>query len=111
MVATAERVGKVARIGGWGRGLANSGNARIETFFLLCSRPLAFCVFDFKRFQTMAVLYYTSQHFIWWDFGGMTIQDPNTGGIDPNWHHPKPRPTTPQEFFDSIDFQYQKENW
>ena len=33
MVATAERVGKVARIGGWGGGLANSGNARIETFF------------------------------------------------------------------------------
>ena len=58
----------------------------------------------------VAVLYYTSQHFIWWDFGGMTIQDPNTGGMDPNWHHPKPRPTTPQEFFDSIDFQYRKEN-
>ena len=34
MVATAEKVGKVARIGGWGGGLANSGNARIETFFL-----------------------------------------------------------------------------
>ena len=31
MVATTERVGKVARIGGGG--LANSGNARIETFF------------------------------------------------------------------------------
>ena len=41
MVATAERVGKVARIGGWGGGLANSGNARIETFFFLfCTRPL-----------------------------------------------------------------------
>ena len=40
MVATAERVGKVARIGGWGGGLANSGNARIETFFLFCTRPL-----------------------------------------------------------------------
>ena len=39
MVATAERVGKVARIGGWGGGLANSANARIETFFLFCSLP------------------------------------------------------------------------
>ena len=38
MVATAERVGKVARIGG-GVFLANSGNARIETFFLFCTRP------------------------------------------------------------------------
>ena len=33
MVATTEKVGKVARIRGWGGGLANSGNARIETFF------------------------------------------------------------------------------
>ena len=33
MVAMAERVGKVAQIGGWGGGLGNSGNARIETFF------------------------------------------------------------------------------
>ena len=35
MVATAERVGKVARIRGWGGGLANSGNARIETFYFV----------------------------------------------------------------------------
>ena len=40
MVATAEKVGKVARIGGWGGGLANSGNARIETFFLFSRLPL-----------------------------------------------------------------------
>ena len=40
MVATAEKVGEVARLGGWGGGLANSGNARIETFFLYCTRPL-----------------------------------------------------------------------
>ena len=59
--------------------------------------------------KSVAVLYYTSQYFIWWDFGGMTIQDRNTGGIDPNCHHPKPRPTTPQDFVDSIDLQYRKE--
>ena len=29
----------------------------------------------------MAVLYYTSQYFNWWDFGGMTIQNPKMGGI------------------------------
>ena len=40
-----------------------------------------------------AVLYYTSQHFICWDFVGMTIQDPQIVGMDPNCHHPKPRPT------------------
>ena len=39
----------------------------------------------------------------------MTIQDRNTGGIHPNCHHPKPRPTTPQDFVDSIDLQYRKE--
>ena len=59
---------------------------------------------------TVAVFYYTSQCFVWWDFGGMTIQDLNTGGMDPNCCHPKPRPTTPQDFFDSLDFQYQNEN-
>ena len=58
-----------------------------------------------------AVLYYTSQYFIWWDFGGMTIQELNIGGIDPNCLHPKPRPTTPRDFFESILFQYQKGNW
>ena len=42
MVATAERVGKVARIGGWGGFfLANSGNARIETFFLVLMSSLS----------------------------------------------------------------------
>ena len=56
-----------------------------------------------------AVLYYTSQHFICWDFVGMTIQDPKTVGMDPNHHHPKPRPSTPQDSFDSILFQYQNE--
>ncbi len=58
-----------------------------------------------------AVLYYTSQYFIWWDFGGMTIQELNIGGIDPNCRRPKPRPTTPRDFFESILFQYQKGNW
>ena len=41
MVATAENVGKVARIGGWGGGLGNSGNARIETFFLVIMSSLS----------------------------------------------------------------------
>ena len=41
-----------------------------------------------------AVFYYTSSYFTWWDFGGMTIQDPKIGGIDPNSCHPNPRPTT-----------------
>ena len=59
--------------------------------------------------QVWQFFFYTSQYFIWWDFGGMTIQDRNTGGIDPNCHHPKPRPTTPQDFVDSIDLQYRKE--
>ena len=41
----------------------------------------------------LAVLYYTSQYFICWDFVGMTIQDLKSIGIDPNIHRPKPRPT------------------
>ena len=57
----------------------------------------------------MAVFYYTSQYFIWWDFGGMAIQELNIGGIDPNCLHPKPRPTTPQELFDYHFFLYQKQ--
>ena len=64
-------------------------------------------IYDWRMWEQWyppAVLYYTSQYMIWWDLGGMTIQDPNTGGMDPNWHHPKPRLTTPREFFDSIDF-------
>ena len=39
----------------------------------------------------------------------MTIQDPKTVGMDPNHHHPKPRPSTPQDSFDSRLFQYQNE--
>ena len=39
-----------------------------------------------------AVLYYISQHFICWDYVGMTIQDPKIVGMDPNSLHPKPRP-------------------
>ena len=39
MVATAEVGGKLPELGGGGGGLANSGNARIETFFLYCTRP------------------------------------------------------------------------
>ena len=31
---------KLPELGGEGGGLANSGNARIETFFLFCTRPL-----------------------------------------------------------------------
>ena len=46
----------------------------------------------------LAVLYYTSQHFICWDFVGMTIQDPKIVGMDPNCRHPKPRPTTNYNF-------------
>ena len=34
------------------------------------------------------LLYNTSQYFIRWDFGGMTIQDPKMGGIDPNYEWP-----------------------
>ena len=34
-----------------------------------------------------------------------------TGGIDPNYRHPKPRPTTPHDLFDSFLFLYQKEIW
>ena len=41
----------------------------------------------------------------------MTIQELNIGGIDPNYLHHKPRPTTPRDFFESILFQYQKGNW
>ena len=41
----------------------------------------------------------------------MTIQELNIGGIDPNCHYPKPRPTTPGDFFESILFQYQKGKW
>ena len=33
-----------------------------------------------------------------------------TGGIDPTWGHPKPRPTTPRNLFANIIMQYQKEN-
>ena len=42
----------------------------------------------------LAVLYYIYQHFICWDFVGMTIQDPKIVGMDPNCLHPKPRPST-----------------
>ena len=56
-----------------------------------------------------AVLYYISQHFICWDFVGMTIQDPKFVGMDPNSLRPKPRPSTPRDFFDMIQFQYQNE--
>ena len=41
----------------------------------------------------------------------MTIQELNIGGIDPNCRRPKPRPTTPRDFLESILFQYQKGNW
>ena len=58
-----------------------------------------------------AVLYYISQHFICWDFVGMTIQDPKIVGMDPNCLHPKPRPTTPQDLFGTSLFLYQKENF
>ena len=40
-----------------------------------------------------AVLYYTSQYFICWDFVGMTIQDLKSVGIDPNSRCHKPRPS------------------
>ena len=32
-------------------------------------------------------------------FGGMTIQDLNNGGIDPNSHHPDPRPSISRDFY------------
>ena len=47
---------------------------------------------------SLAVLYYTSQYFICWDFVGMTIQDLKCVGIDPNSCHPKPRPSAPRNF-------------
>ena len=50
-----------------------------------------------------AVLYYSS----WWDFGGIEFE---IGGIDPNCLLPKPRPTTPRDFFELIYFLYQKGN-
>ena len=54
--------------------------------------------------KVSAVLYYTS----WWDFGGIEFV---IGGIDPNCHRPKPRPTTPRDFFDLIYLLYQKGNF
>ena len=57
----------------------------------------------------LAVLYYISQYSIYWDFGGMTIQDLKCVGIDPNSSRPKPRPSTPINFFDLINFLYQKQ--
>ena len=44
-----------------------------------------------------------------WDFVGMTIQGPKIVGMDPNHLHPKPRPSTPQDLFESIIFLYQNE--
>ena len=44
-----------------------------------------------------------------WDFVGMTIQGPKIVGMDPNYLHPNPRPTTPQDLFESIIFLYQNE--
>ena len=64
---------------------------------------------NLKIFHQGAVLYYTSQYFMCWDFVGMTIQDLKCVGIDPNSCHPKPRPSTPRNFLDSIHFQYQKQ--
>ena len=49
-------------------------------------------------------MYYTS----WWDFSGIEFE---IGGIDPNCRHPKPRPTSPHDLFDSFLFLYQKEIW
>ena len=54
--------------------------------------------------QQLAVLYYTSC----WDFVGIKIE---IVGMDPNCCHPKPRPSTPRNFLDSIHFQYQKQMW
>ena len=53
--------------------------------------------------EKRAVLYYTS----WWDFVGIEFE---IGGINPNCRHPKPRPSTPCDFFDLIYFLYQKGN-
>ena len=39
----------------------------------------------------------------------MTIQDLKCVGIDPNSCRPKPRPSTPINFFDLINFLYQKQ--
>ena len=47
-------------------------------------------------------MYFTS----WWDCGGMNSK---IGGINPTCHHPKHRPTTPQELFVSYLFLYQKQ--
>ena len=60
MVATAERVGKVARIGGWG--LANSGNARIETFFFVLPSSLT-PPFNLKDSKKSNILFFQAQIF------------------------------------------------
>ena len=68
------------------------GSLRSAFLRILVKRRLYFAI------NGGAVLYYTS----WWDFGGIEFE---IGGIDPNCHHPKPRPTTPPDFVDSIDLQ------
>ena len=44
------------------------------------------------------------QHFICWDFVGMTIQDPKFVGMDPNSLRPKPRPSTLRIFLTWFNF-------
>ena len=56
MVATAERVGKVARIGGWGGGVwAIRAMPELKRFFWLWCRPLHVYLIDA---QAILILYY-----------------------------------------------------
>ena len=48
-----------------------------------------------------------ARHFCTMTPGGIKTK---TGGIDPTWDHPNPRPTTPRNLFATIIMQYQKES-
>ena len=58
------------------------------------------CAGPYNPRQRPAVLYYISC----WDCVGIVL---GYVGIDPNSHHHKPRPTTPQDFFEISLFLYQ----
>ena len=76
-----------------------SMNSRYKLHALLISAEVSeYCFLDRIR----AFWYYDS----WWDIGGMRSK---TGGIHPTSCRPKPRPTTPRNFFDTVIIQYQNE--
>ena len=85
--------------------------AKYSPIYFLC-RLCACFAFYWQRLwlsENPASQYYISQYSTCWDFGGMTIQDLKCVGIDPNSCRPKPRPSTPINFFDLINFLYQKQ--